>query len=89
MGNLSEKEQIVQYIARASTEELLCIAAIIMTCKADMLKGHKCPDMKATRGAYKRAIKRMRSAQASHPEEREELEGAIQFIRREWLHKEV
>lgn len=89
MGNLSAKERISRCIEQASTEEILCIVAIIMACKEDKLKGYKCPDMPTTRGAYKRAVKRLRSAQARHPEGHKVYEDAVQFIRREWLHREA
>ena len=87
MGSLSASQQIHRYIERASMEELLCLVAIVMAGQTDEPVGCKCPDMPATKGAYKRAIKRLREAQVSCPEDCIIIEGAIQFIRREWLRK--
>lgn len=38
-----------------------------------------------SKGTFKRAIKRMRELQSSHPKLSDDFEGAIDFIRREWM----
>jgi len=88
METLSYNQQLHEFIKRASVTELLCLVAIAMTMYPDILSD--CPPMPpATKGAYKRAIKQLREDQARHPEDPATYEEAIQFIRREWLHKEA
>lgn len=88
MENLSYKQRLFEFIKRADTVELLCLVAIAMTSQADRMSGCS-PMPPATKGAYKRAIKRLRKTQANHPEKADTYEDAIRFIRREWLCKEA
>lgn len=88
MENLTAREKLHQYIEKASKTDLILLIALIAADKGDVLAGMGRPEF-ASRGDCKRIIKSMRAAQQSHPEERETLEAAIQFIRREWLHRDV
>jgi len=89
MENSSYKQRIFEFIKQADEIELICLVAIIMTDQADRLSGYECPKLQATKGTFKRAVKRLRVAQVVCPEASSVYEGAIQFIRQEWLHKEA
>ena len=81
---LSDNEQsFLELIKRAGEIELLCLVPIAMATQA----GDKCPPIPATKGAYKRAIKRLRETQAKRPEYSDTYEDAIRLIRQEWLQK--
>lgn len=88
MENLTAREKLCQYIERASKTELLFVIAYIAANYGAELAGMARPEF-MSRGDCKRIIKRMREAQRLHPSERDKLEAAIQFIRRECLHREV
>ena len=80
------RDELLELIRNATNIDMICIFAITYVVVPD-LPPHT-PNV--TRGELKKAIKQLRSAQ-HHPdcpaEMFESFETAIQYIRREWLHR--
>ena len=79
----NNEQRFFKLVKRAGEIELICLVAITMTSQA----GDKCSPIPATKGAYKRAIKRLRETQTKRPEYSDTYEDAICLIRQEWLQK--
>lgn len=80
------REELLGLIAEADDVDIICFFAIIYVIAPDSPPYTP----KATRGELKKAIKRLRIAQQNKdcPDDmREGFETAIQYIRREWLHR--
>lgn len=83
-----ESLDVFERVEKAGQTTYLAIVALL--CAALCTDGPKTLDMgQYTRGDLKRAIKVLRIAQRDNHEFAGSFEGAVQFIRRTWLHREV
>ena len=85
---LTEQEQeILWYLQEAQKNNPVhYISAVALVCAANNkeLEGFS---SEFSRGAFKRAIKKLRSFQKQYPQYAADYEKAIAYIRRNWLHR--